>query len=410
MQKPQYIYSIGKPDLGAGSIDRTHAAGYKAGLLLDISITRPKSADRYDRIELVDFEHLDTEIARLEHEDLSVAGLLCTYENYLIAKAKLGAFFEVPTISIESAKMSTDKFLMRRAFHAANPDLSPKFALISTKEELAQFMQTATYPVILKPTNLVKSLLVIKCDTPGSLQTNFAYALKTIGSLYAKYHVYDRTPQLIVEEFITGQMYSVAAYVDTQGTAHFCPGFVKLTTAQQIGIDDNFLYKRELPCDLDAGLTSQLHTAAAQGISALNMTSSPAHVELIANENGVKIIEIGARTGGYRPRMYDVTYGVDLLQAELDLALGNTPMTSGDLVRHTAVYELFPDTTGTFHALEPSAPQDLYYQSIKARVGETVGPASEGFKATAVLIVSAANIDEFRKKCAMVEQMKVVVQ
>lgn len=408
MQNKGYIYSVGKPDLGAESIEKCKKRGYKTGLLLDKNIQPPKSAELYDRVELVDFSNIDPELERLASLDLNLKGLLCTYENYLVAKAKIGKFFQAPSLTLSSAKTCTDKFLMRQAFAAYNPSLSPKFTTVTSEKELLEFAQKANYPLILKPTNLVKSLLVLTCRNESELLHNYNFAVKEINRLYEKYNIYEREPQLIVEEFITGQMYSVAAYVDVNGRPHFCPGIVKLKTAQQRGVDDNYLYERQLPANMPKDLEEKLFDAATQGILALEMSSSPAHVELIVDaEESVKIIEIGARTGGYRPRMYKLSYGTDLVDAEIALSLGQEPNLSGKLSSYTSVFEFFPKSAGSFNGMSAEAPSDIFYYSVKPSAGDTVGPAKDGFKAAAIAIVSHSDESTYLEQRAAVEKLEV---
>src|SRR5690606_3476259 len=102
------------------------------------------------------------------------------------------------------------------------------------------------------------------------------------------------------------------AFADHEGVPHFCDGIVSLKNAQDIGVDDNYIYSRTLPAQLSDELAKEMYTVADKGIRALKMKSVPAHVELMSGPAGLKIIEIGARIGGYRPRMYQYSYGIDL--------------------------------------------------------------------------------------------------
>ena len=110
-----YIYIVGQPDPTSGVIDTIHAAGYLAGILIDSQLKK-KKLDAFDHAIEVNFDQIDEEIIRLDNMNLNIAGLLCTYENYIVSKAKLGAHFNVPAPSLESARLATDKSLMRRAF------------------------------------------------------------------------------------------------------------------------------------------------------------------------------------------------------------------------------------------------------------------------------------------------------
>lgn len=404
-----YIFLVGKGDPQGTSIQAIRRAGYRVGLFLD-SLKSVKNPDDYDRIITMDFANLDTSIDDIERDDITIEGLLCTYENYIVAKAKLAKKLALPSLSVAAAEASTDKNLMRSAFTSFDPSISPQFRLIQSESELLDFARTATFPLILKPTNLVKSLLVMKCNDEKELVDNYRYALRTIGPLYEKYGVLNRDPQLIVEEFIEGDLYSVAAFVDDRGDAHFCDGVVALTNAHDRGVDDNYLYRRELPASLLPEILSQLFEVAKKGIQALGLTSTAAHVELIHGPNGTKLVEIGARIGGYRPRMYQYSYGIDMVGQEIAAALAAPLNTTGAFHGYSAVYELFPNQEGYFEKIENADDVDRFaYFRVKPHVGQKIGPAKNGHKAAAIIMVTETDRNRFEESCRLIDAMKVVV-
>ncbi|MAU34105.1 hypothetical protein CL689_01350 [Candidatus Saccharibacteria bacterium] len=407
--KRDIIYIVGQPDPQSETAQAIRRLGYRSGILLDRQLTL-SHPEEYDRIEKVDFSNLTSELERLSHSDLSVAGLVCTYENYVVAKASLADHFGVAGLSVESARLSTDKSLMRRAFLDKNPAISPDFALIDSVDTALAYARTHRYPLIIKPTNLVKSLLVLTCHNEADLVEKVSYALSTIDDLYRKYHIYDRSPQLIIEDFITGQQCSIAAFVDATGVPHFCEGIVGLKNAQEIGRDDNFLYSRTVPLHLPEALTTQLFDVARQGIEALKMTSVPAHVELMYGPDGVKLIEIGARIGGYRPRMYRYSHDLDLTTQEVRLSIGEQPQLTGRLQQHCAVFELFAESEGAFVRVSGDfRPQDFTYYRETVRPEQKTGPAKQGYKAAAIVIVTHEDEEAFASLCQTVDQLRVEV-
>ena len=402
-----YIYVVGKPDPTSSIVEAIHQLGYGAGLLLDSQVTT-KHAEAFDRVVRVDFSSIESELERLDALDLQVAGLQCTYENYVIAKSKLGQHFNIPSSSLESASQSTDKHLMRRAFELKDPTITPTFQIIDTVDQALSFANDTGYPLIIKPTNLVKSLLVMRCNSESELIENFTYAKKEIAGLYAKYNIYDREPRLIIEEYVIGKTCSIAAFVDDAGVAHFCDGIAALSSAQDRNIDDNYLYSRRLPADFDKPTSDRLFEVAKKGIEALGMRSTAAHVELIYNDTEVKLIEIGARIGGYRPRMYGYSYGLNLALQEARLAIGETPDLTGDLKSYSAVYELFPEKEGAFDTINNVADETIYTLfSIKAKAGSVIGPARNGYKAAAIIIVVQSDRQLFDSICRTVDTITI---
>lgn len=406
----EQIYFVGKPYPHTEALDIIKSQGYKIGIFLDRNV-RLRNHGAYDSIVEIDFSSSEAMIAGLAGKNLLVDGLICTYENYIIARSRLARYFQVAAPSLASARKCTDKHLMRQAFLQADPSITPNFGLVSSEAEALGLARHLSYPLILKPTNLVKSLLVLRCDDEAELLRNFAYAKEKIAGLYRKNKVYGRRPRLIIEEYVEGKTCSIAAFVDKSGTPHFCDGIVSLVNAQDIGVEDNYIYGRFLPAEFDEDLKSRLFEAASKGIAALGMTSTPAHVELIYNEQGPKIIEIGARIGGYRPRMYDLSYGLDLTTQEIKLALGQTPDLSGNFRAYCAVYELFPKTEGTFTEIRGTAETlEFAYYKVKAKKGDLVGPAKNGYKAAAVVIVSSHDKQVFSRICETVNTLRVKIK
>lgn len=403
MLMSSYIFLVGRTDSHYESATAIHNLGYKVGIFQDTDVPLDDPA-KFDAVISVDFSAPDLAIDI--PSDITIAGLQCTYENYIVAKARIAHKLNLPSISVDAARACTDKLLMREAFAQKSSGFTPQFAVAATIDDTTAFAKQYGYPVIIKPTNLVKSLLVMRCDNEEELRSNFEFALNNIDELYKKYGVKDRPPQLIIEQFVTGKLCSIAAFVDHTGAPHFCEGIVSLTTAHEHGADDNYLYARTLPLEVSEDMRSKLFAAANSGIRALDMRSTAAHVELIYTNDSVYIIEIGARIGGYRPRMYQASYGLDLHSQEVNLSIGKTPELNAVYDGPVSVLELFPDTSGTYDSIANEttlrALPSVVYFSIKSNKGDRVGKAAEGYKASAIIILKANNSDQLSQDLAYI--------
>lgn len=408
----RYIFLVGKGDPQQSMATAIRDAGYHVGLFHDAQL-KLRSPDLYDRVVELDFEALPEDIAELL-PDIAVDGLVCTYENYIVAKAQLAEQLAVASCSIETARLCTDKHLMRIAFAQYDTSLSPAFTVVESLQHAQTFTEKHGFPVILKPTNLVKSLLVLRCNNEQELSENLAYAQEHITELYASNHIHGRRAQLILEQYVVGQLCSIAAFVDDKGTPHFCKGITHLQNASEVGYDDNFLYSRILPATIQHNLEKNLFAAAERAIRALGMRSSPAHVEMIYTPAGdITIVEIGARIGGYRPRMYQLSYGIDLSAQEVALCLGKQPDLNGSFKAYSAVYELFPKKEGLFQKISSDTNEidttKFAYFSVKPRQSQLVGSAKAGFRACAVILISAHDLASFKAQRHAAEQLRVEI-
>jgi len=373
--------------------------GYNYTYLQDIRLVKDPEEYKDNRI-LVDFSNNKFAHEALLQIKTPVDGVMTIYENYVVITAWIAKQLNLPGMPIDAAEACTDKNLMRQRFSTAPAPISPDFKLIKSEQDILDFSSTHSFPVIVKPTNLVKSLLVTKNSNKEELLDNYRKSLDMSNAIYKK-HAPNRTPQLLIEEFLEGSTHSVDALVDNDGNPLVLDQIVDYQTGYDVGYDDNFHYSRILPSKLSPDDQQKLRECAAMGIKALGMKNSPAHVEIIMTKNGPRLIEIGARSGGYRERMHSIANGIDLIGASISLAIGEKPSIKATRNDSIAVLELFPKSNGIFkelkHEKELRKLRSLYYVSIKALPGDSIGKSSSGYKATAIIILHNANKKQFDK-------------
>ena len=380
--------------------DYLQSNGIPYGLFADAAQKHRKlrPAQRTD-IDFSDLGGLEAQLGAARAADVDAVAV-AGYENYVLPAALIARYYGVPGPSPEAALAATDKVTMRERFAANCPELTPGFAEVGSWADIEQFMDSHGFPVMLKPANLMKSLLVTKNDSPPVLRRNFDGLARETARLYEKYGV-SQQPRFIIEECVEGSMHTIAAFTEADGTPVIIPGVVDCTTAQDIGFDDNFLYSRSLPSLLDAQQAESLYAAASSGIKALSLSSCPAHVELILAAKGPKIIEIGARIGGYRTRLYEYGCGINLQKLAFDNAYGRSLAITEPRHRSIAAIELFPDGQGTFAGLHSRGTVEklpsLRHLSVKPLPGRTIGRASQGYKAAAVIILGNEDPEQFQK-------------
>lgn len=323
-----------------------------------------------------------------------IDAVISIYENYVLPAAWISKQLGLPGMTPASAEACTDKEIMRQKFDTSPEKISPAFQVVGSQEALLDFASKHTYPLILKPANLAKSLLVTKNNTRSELIENYQKAIELLNGIYKKYAP-NRSPKLIVEEYLEGSIHSVDAFVDQDGIPHILKEVVDYKTGYDIGYDDNFHYSRRLPSVLDDSNQRALQHCANLGIRALGMRSSPAHVEIIMTSQGPRIVEIGARNGGYRERMHGLANGIDIIGNALEIALGNQPSIDAERHDNCAVLELFPKEPGYFTGIDNYDKllklSSLTYISIKVKPGEFIGKSSDGFKMSAVVILHSSS-------------------
>jgi hypothetical protein len=378
--------------------------GHTYTVLQDTLTTKFPNKKIKNRI-VVDFSSRTTVIAALDRLKAPADGVMTVYENYILPAAWIADHLHLPGIPIAAAEACTDKYLMRSLFDTATEKISPQFATVTTEADVRSFASEHSFPLILKPANLAKSLLVTKSSTLEELLANYHHSVELLQTTYKKYAP-NRIPKLIIEEFLEGSIHSVDAFVDQTGIPHVLDQIVDYQTGYDIGYDDNFHYSRLLPSKLSPEDQAAFRHCAAVGIAALGIKSSAAHVEIIMTKDGPRIVEIGARNGGYRERMHTLANGIDIIGAAIALALGNQPNIEATKNDSCAVLELFPKKPGKFIGISNidtlKTLPSLTYLSIKATEGSFIGKAADGFKMGAIVILHHEDSSVYNKDLAFV--------
>lgn len=361
---------------------------------------------------VVSFEDTDKLAEEIRNLPIKIDGIVTVYENYVLAAAHIAEKLGLPGMPLSSAEACTDKQIMRQLFAKCDTKISPDFCEVKSEAQLIDFANSHSFPLILKPANLQKSLLVTKNHNLDELLSNYRKTIEQIDTIYSRYAPH-RKAKLLVEEFIEGTIHSVDAFVDNAGEPHVLEHVVDYQTGYDIGFDDNFHYSRILPSRLCREDIDAIRETAALGCKALGMKNSPAHVEIILTSSGPQIVEIGARNGGYRERMHRLANGLDLTSIALDTALGKPIRIEPTKNDACAVLELFPKSNGIFQGIKHEAElvnlESLTYFAIKQPIGSHAGKAADGYKMCAIIILSNSDQARFVEDLAFINNYVTVV-
>jgi ATP-grasp domain len=390
-----HILIVGLKTKAFANYIETH--GHTYTLLQDIRKTAFPDKKFKHRV-VVNFDDRKALLNRIDRLKKRPDAVVSTYENYILPTAWIAEHFGLPGISVESATACTDKELMRTAFANASEKISPDFAVITDEDSLLQFADSHEYPLIIKPASLAKSLLVTKSNNRAELLDNYRSSLALLSSTYKSYGS-SRTPKLLVEEFLAGSIHSVDAFVDSSGTPHVLDQVVDYKTGYDVGYNDNFHYSRTLPSALSPSDLQAVRHCAKVGIVALGIKNSPAHVEVILTQAGARIVEVGARNGGYRERMHRIANNIDITGATLSTALDQPISIAASRNDCCTVIELFPHVNGKFDSVEHleviTQLASFHSLSIKAKPNEKVGLSKDGFRACGYIVLHHADREQF---------------
>lgn len=381
---------------------------------MDLLILTPKVDDYTDlgeNIEIIecDFgDELSIQNALTPYRDM-ICAVLCRGDKYIQDLRRVIPYLSKTVLvsTPESLASATNKRLMRADFMQHFPDITPHFTEVhdSSTHTIQYIEDTLDYPVIVKPASLASSLLIQSCRDRSQLQAALTMVFTEIANIYRREDRRD-APQVIVEEFLEGDFYSIDAYVMQPGEVYFCPP-VEYIPANKLGIDDFFLYKRFVPVALSEEETKQANEATARAIAAVGLSHTSVHVELVNTANGWKIIELGPRLGRFRTAMYRYGYGIDHSYNDLLIHMGKKPHVSNTLKQHCAAYSIYPRQEGTLKEISGIAKIQQHpltrYCVVAAQPGDMCRFAKNGGHALAEFVVASKNRAEFEAVQAFIE-------
>jgi biotin carboxylase len=309
----------------------------------------------------------------------------------------------------QSLEWATHKGKMREVIGAYNPSLVPRVRMVSSavESEIRAILAELSFPMIIKPTGLNGSALVSKVHDEQELRRVLHKSFTLLHEAY-KREGGNGTPGIIAEEFINGTMYSVDAYINEFGKVWLLP-LLRGTTANEIGFDGFYAYRWETSHELSTDEYTAGLNAASEAVHAIGLRSSLAHIELFKTAHGWKICELGARPGGTRQEVYQVSYGVDHAYNELLLKVGLPPEISDKLLVHSMVMNICSKDEGIVESIsgleEARRHPSVYKLRFFAKPGDVVKLSSNGGTAIGGGLVFHRDAEQLRKVSEQIRSM-----
>ena len=268
--------------------------------------------DDTDAFEVVGGQDFDGTCAVVEKYGIDAIVTAAT-DKPLVMMARIAEKYGFPFFSVDTARWSTDKFLMKERFVLGEIPHA-RGRLISKVDDADDL----TYPVIVKPRDNSGSRGVMLCRSQEELRESFAEALEN-----------SHMDSVLVEEFIEGPEYSIEA-LHYDGKSEVIQFTEKETT--------EFPYNVELGHRQPALLSDQQKEVIREIVCKIGVTlrfeNCPSHTELKINERGVFVIETSPRLGGdyITSTLVPLSTGInmeDALEESIDSLTGRTEHASG---------------------------------------------------------------------------------
>jgi len=310
------VYVMSIPAGAAASIhayNKKEKTKYRIMLLWDSKVRMTDGKDKdADILVTCDMSQPDKIAAALLPYQDELLAITCRSEQSMGRFAKVlphVPYLRTPTT--ESLHWASDKYLMRRRLKTYNAKITPEFTLVTenTKNERERVVKKIGFPMIIKPTNLSGSLFVSVCYHEEDLEKTLRNTFRKLRKAYEQDKRIEE-PRLIAEEFMDGDMYSIDSYVNARGIVTHCP-LVKVVTGKKIGHEGFQGYLQITPPVFKKTTVEKAEEVAEAAIHAIGLRSSIAHTELMKIDDEWKVVEIGARMGGFRHVLHKLTCDID---------------------------------------------------------------------------------------------------
>ena len=187
----------------------------------------------------------------------------------------------------------------------------PTSKYVIMKELDVEKISGLEYPLIVKPVDSYSSRGVKRVNSLDALRPAFDEAVRI-----------SRTDTAVVEEFVEGDEVTVDVYVES-GIAHV----LSMSNSEKIKGNDKFvIYRTVNPARVSDKVAEKIAEVAQKIADAFALEDSPMLIQLINNGERVSVVEFCARTGGgIKFRLIKKISGFDVIDAVIDLTLGNKP-------------------------------------------------------------------------------------
>ena len=259
-------------------------------------------ADKFFNISTLDVDAVEN-VARDEQVDLIIT--VCT-DQALNTVAEVSERLNLPCyIDAKTGKNVTNKKYMKKVMEENRVPTAHHFI---TEEVVKSLPNGMSFPVIVKPVDCNSSKGVVKVNSNLELQEAVKTAIR-----------YSRTDNAIVEDFVSGRELTIDAFVQGGKSQVLC-----ISELDKIKSDNSFIIFRSMnPARVCDAVMEKIEKASQQIVDAFGLVNCPLLIQLICDGDNISIVEFSARTGGgLKYQLIEQVTGVDIIDATIDISLG----------------------------------------------------------------------------------------
>lgn len=296
------------------------------------------------------------------------------------------------SVEVLGLKLPWREFLKNNGF--ACPKTSSFHPSIS-KEEFEILIQGFKFPIVMKPT-----------DSSGSKGVTVLNNLDTFDKALTWADRYSRNKVLIVEEYITrGFPYVVGGDIFVWDGKIVL--FGEMACLRDFENSPLIPIGKKKPSGLNEIQTKRVHTELQHIIESLGIRFGQLNIEILLDtEDNVHFLELGPRAGGNMiPVQLSDAFGIDLIRANVQAAMGMTP----DFVKQPVVakegcfmhYVLHSYQDGTFAGItiDEETEKRVYRKVVYKQPGDVVEAFDGAGKALGIIFLHFDTVEQMEYFC-----------
>lgn len=273
-------------------------------------------ADRFVAISTRDVAGICACLDGLRAQGIRPAGVTTMGSDIPEIVAAVAAHLGTPSVTMETARLATDKFAMKQAFQRAGVAI-PWFAEIRDLADLLEVLDRRGGRLVLKPVDRSGSRGVFLVDATMRGQ---------IPALFEEARQLSFSGRVQVEEFVPGPLYSTETvfYRGRGVTPGFADRNYEWLDLLRPRIIENGAW---MPTALTPAEQARVDALLAGAAAALGLRDGTAKGDVVWGPDGPLLIEMAARLSGgdFCESLVPLCTGVNYVPAAIDIALGRAP-------------------------------------------------------------------------------------
>lgn len=345
-----------------------------------------------DSFEIVDGQDFDGTCKVIEKYNID-AIITAATDKPLIMMAKVAEKYGLRFFSEETARISTDKFLMKEMF-IKNSLPCAKGRLVSNIPD------DFTFPLVIKPR-----------DNSGSRGVIFCHSRAEAEQVLEESKSHTKSDKVVAEEVIEGTEYSIES-LHYNGISKIIQITEKIVTPLPYFIELGHIQ----PAVLSEKTRKEIEQLVERVAKVFNFENCGAHNEVKIKDDKITLIEVSPRIGGdfISSVLVEKSTGINMERALIQILIGEEPDFS-EFKKNASGIFFFHFKEGKVKRIEPIKPIMDKYDVVKyqfdLQLGSVVPKIRVGTDRYGYFILNAENrLDLVKKRDEIFSEIKIDIE